>query len=146
MTDAADIVGLPALLRGARNAYGIAVSGALAEAGFGDMPRNGAFVVGGIARARLPLGELVKFLGVSKQAAGQLVDTLVLRDYLSREVDPEDRRRMTLNLTERGHAAAAVTAKIVDDMEAALVERLGQDTVCQGRAVLRALMEMSPAP
>ena len=48
-------------------------------------------------------------LGVSKQAAGQLVDTLVLRGYLERSVDPEDRRRLTLTLTERGMAAHLAT-------------------------------------
>ena len=36
-------------------------------------------------------------LGISKQRASQLVDTLVLRGYLTREVNAEDRRRTTIS-------------------------------------------------
>ena len=49
----------------------------------------------------------IRGLGVTKQAASQLLDTLVLRGFLVRDINPEDRRRMTIDLTERGHAAAA---------------------------------------
>ena len=37
---------------------------------------------------RLPLSEIIDHLGVSKQAAGQLVDTLALRGYLDRPPIP----------------------------------------------------------
>ena len=62
---------------------------ALEEAGFDDVPKNGLYVIGGLALGAgdVPLGQLVKELGVSKQAAGQLVDTLVLRGYLERTPD-----------------------------------------------------------
>ena len=48
--------------------------------------------------------DMIRGLGVTKQAASQLIDTLVLRGYLTRDVNPEDRRRMTVTLTERGRA------------------------------------------
>src|SRR5580658_3668669 len=107
-----DVV-LPALLRHARSTYGIAMHRALAEAGYDDVPKNGLYVIGGLALGAgdLPLGQLVKELRVSKQAAGQLVDTLVLRGYLHRAEDANDRRKLTVTLTERGQAAAAVQAK-----------------------------------
>ena len=100
-------VAFPALLRAARRTYGSAVRAALAEAGCDDMPRNGSYVVGAIDRTGAPLSQIITELGVSKQAAGQLVDTLVARGYLDRSPDPDDRRRLTITLTERGHAAAA---------------------------------------
>ena len=96
-----DDIAFPALLRGARATYGGAIRAALVDAGFDDVPRNGAFVIGGIARTGAPLGEVVKDLGSSKQAVGQLIDTLVARGYLDRSVDPDDRRRLTVTLTER---------------------------------------------
>jgi DNA-binding MarR family transcriptional regulator len=43
-------------------------------------------------------------LGVTRQAASQLIDTLVVRGYLVREVNPADRRRLNIELTERGGA------------------------------------------
>src|SRR5579863_10135672 len=103
-----DDFSFPALLRVARRTYGFAVTQALAEEGCGDMPRNGSFVIGAIARTGAPLSEIIVALGVSKQAAGQLVDTLVARGYLDRAADPDDRRRLTISLTGRGHAAAEV--------------------------------------
>jgi DNA-binding MarR family transcriptional regulator len=52
---------------------------------------------------------------VSRQAASQLIDTLVLRGYLTRQINPADRRRMDIELTDRGRAAAdAVLAAIAD--------------------------------
>ena len=46
----------------------------LAVAGCDDVPRNGSFVIGAIARGGSPLSGIIKELGVSKQAAGQLVE------------------------------------------------------------------------
>ncbi len=106
-----DIV-MPALLRHTRTTYGAAMRRALEKAGYDDIPRNGLYVIGGLALGAgdVPLGQLVRELGVSKQAAGQLVDVLVLRGYLERAVDSEDRRKLTVTLTERGRAAAATQA------------------------------------
>ena len=131
---------LPALLRAARNAYGKRIRAALAAVDCDDMPRNGIYVVGAIARINAPMAQIIEELGVSKQAAGQLIDTLVLRGYLLRTEDPQDRRRLKLDLTPRGQAAAAASAKVVDGMEAALVERLGRDHVAKAREVLWALI------
>src|ERR1700753_3843995 len=92
-------VSLPSLMREAREFYGAAVRQALADAGCDDVPRNGAFVLAGLNRSGSetrfsPQADVVASLGLSKQAASQLIDTLVLREYLERRIDPEDRRRM----------------------------------------------------
>ncbi|HXW38357.1 MAG TPA: MarR family transcriptional regulator, partial [Acidimicrobiales bacterium] len=120
-----DTTPLPALLRGAWRTYVDAVRGAMADAGFDDLPRNGAYVVGAIAGAGLPLGRVVDQLGVSKQAAGQLVDALVLRGYLDRVPDPTDRRRLTISLTARGEAAAAVARRAIAEVDDAVRDRVG---------------------
>src|SRR5580698_7601355 len=101
-----ETIALPALLRHARNTYGSAMRKALDEAGFDDIPGNGLYVIGGLALGvpDLPLGQLIKELRISKQAAGQLVDALVTRGYLDRTVDKDDRRKLTIALTERGRA------------------------------------------
>lgn len=130
-----DIV-LPALLRAARPAYGQAIRAALREAGFEDMPKNGAYVIGAISRAGAPLSDIIKGLGASKQAAGQLIDTLVSRGYLERAVDEDDRRRLTMTLTQRGRAAAAVTRKATEAVDAKLTKRAGEKAVADARKVL----------
>jgi DNA-binding MarR family transcriptional regulator len=131
----------PALLRRARDVYRSVVRTALVEAGYDDMPRDGAYVVGGVARAGAPLGELIKRMGVSKQAGGQLVDTLVARGYLDRSVDAEDRRRLTITLTERGRSAAAVVRETVDQVDAQLVRRVGAESFANTLATLASLVE-----
>src|SRR5271157_4039743 len=103
-----DDIAMPVLLRHARNTYGMAMRRALADAGYDDIPGNGLYVIGGLAlnREDIPLGQLIRELRISKQAAGQLVDTLVTRGYLERANDKDDRRKLTVALTERGRAAA----------------------------------------
>ena len=133
---------LPALLRAARGTYGAAIRDALAEAGCEDLPRNGSFVVGAISRTGAPLAHVSRELGVSKQAAGQLVDTLVVRGYLDRSADPDDRRRMTVSLTERGQLAAAAGRSAVERIDAELVERVGEEYLAHTRATLAALIEL----
>jgi DNA-binding MarR family transcriptional regulator len=136
-----DEVPFPALLRAARRAYGAAIRAALADAGCDDMPRNGSYVIGAIARTGASLSQIIKGLGVSKQAAGQLVDTLVTRGYLDRSPDPDDRRRLTVTLTERGHAAATVIRSVIERVDADLTGRVGAEHVAQTRATLAALIE-----
>jgi DNA-binding MarR family transcriptional regulator len=133
---------LPVLLRHARYTYRDAIHRALAAAGCDDMPPNGTYIVGGIARTGFPLAELVPQLGVSKQAASQLVDTLVLRGYLERSVDPDDRRRMTVSLSPRGELAAATSRGVVERIEEELLEQVGPDAVAKTCETLIALMKI----
>jgi DNA-binding MarR family transcriptional regulator len=117
---------------------------ALGEAGYDDMPKNGLYVIRGLAMGAgdIPLGQLVRELRVSKQAAGQLVDMLVLRGYLRRTADQEDRRKLTVTLTERGRAAAATQAAAREKIDAELIARVGQEDVNRTRRTLGVLIEM----
>src|ERR1700761_1875699 len=146
MTDAPwyDTVVLPALLRWSRGTYGAAMHKALAEAGCDDVPPNGLYVIGGLALGAgdVPLSVLVKELKLSKQAAGQLVDTMVLRGYLMRETDEDDRRRFTIALTERGQHAAAVQRKARETIDAELLSRVGAEALAGARKTLGALIEL----
>ena len=135
-------VALPALLRGARATYGSAIRAALGQAGCHDVPRNGIYVVGAIARGGSPLAQIIRELGVSKQAGGQLVDTLVVRGYLDRSPDPEDRRRMIISLTERGRAAAAAAQSAVRRIDKEVTGLVGTGSMAQTRATLAALVEL----
>jgi DNA-binding MarR family transcriptional regulator len=140
--ETADDVVLPALLRAARNPYTYAVRIRLASGGFDDMPRNGPFVLGGMANRGGSAGDLIRQLGVSKQAASQLIDTLVLRGYLQRQTNPDDRRRMTIELTDRGRAAAGAVRAGVESVDAELAERLAPDELAGLRAGLVVLIDI----
>jgi DNA-binding MarR family transcriptional regulator len=133
---------IPALLRAARGAYAAAIRSRLIDGGFADLPRNAPFVLGGLANHGGSAGELVRGLGISKQAASQLVDVLVVRGYLVRAGHPEDRRRITVELTERGRAAAAAIRAGVVSVDEQLAELCSPRQVAGLRAGLSALAEI----
>ncbi len=137
-------VAMPVLLRHARNTYGAAMRRALSEAGYDNIPGNGLYVIGGLAldHADIPLGQLIRELRISKQAAGQLVDTLVTRGYLERAMDKDDRRKLTVALTERGRAAAATQAAAREKVDAELLASVGQDDVNRTRRTLAVLIDI----
>lgn len=136
---------MPALLRHARTAYGLAMRQALADAGYDDVPKNGLYVIGGLAigAGDVPLAVLIRDLRLSKQAAGQLVDTLVSRGYLARTVDEQDRRRLVVTLTDRGRAAAATQATARQRVDAELLAKVGPQCIEQTRIALMALTDMA---
>lgn len=136
---------MPALLRGARRAYGGAMRRALAERGMDDIPANGMFVLGALAmtdRDDLPLGWFVGAMGVSKQAASQLVDALVLRGYIERRADGEDRRKVTISLTEHGAAAAKVQAEARNAIDTELLAAVGPEDLALTRRTLAVLADI----
>jgi DNA-binding MarR family transcriptional regulator len=137
-----DEIVLPALLRAARGSYARAIRARLAELGLEDLPRNGPHVLGGIVNHDGPARNLIHELGISKQAASQLIDTLVIRGYLERASDPEDRRRVAIAATERGKAAAAAVRVAVLEVDAALAKLISPTELAGLRAGLVALCEI----
>ncbi len=138
-----DDIPMPALLRHARYTYGAVMRRALDEGGYDDLPKNGLYVIGGLALdLDIPLVQLIKELRISKQAAGQLLDTLVTRGYIDRRVDDQDRRRLILTLTERGRAAAELQATARKKVDADLVAAVGREDVARTRRTLAVLADM----
>ncbi len=137
--DTAPAIPIPVLLRHARGAFSHSIRNELREGDFEDLPANGPYLLGGMATQQVAASQLIRELGVSKQAASQLVDILVVRGYLTREVDPSDHRRMTLELTGRGRAAALAVRDGVEAVDAALTERLSPDEL---RGLRRGLVEL----
>jgi DNA-binding MarR family transcriptional regulator len=106
------------------------------------MPANGGYVLGLIARDGTPVSAVVSDLGVSKQTASQLVDTLVLRGYLERTPDPADRRRVLLTLTDRGKAASDAVYAAVVEVDARLTAIVGAERMAHTKETLAALLSL----
>lgn len=130
---------MPVLLREARDAYTTAIRRRLAEAGHTDMPRAGARVIGRIARGGLTVQEVGGAYGASRQAASQLVESLVNAGYVRRVEDPTDRRRMNVTLTDRGADAAERTSEAIDEVDARLTSLFSESQLREARRVLGAL-------
>jgi DNA-binding MarR family transcriptional regulator len=136
---------LPVLLAEGRATYGRAIRKGYAEAGFDDIPKLGPRLLGGILRFGGSVGsasDVARDFGVSKQAASKLIDTLVIRGYVSRGVDPEDRRRLSLELTDRGRAAAEVGWEATDRIDRELEEAVGAKAIAQMRETVGALVAL----
>src|ERR1022692_2843516 len=150
--------GTPALMRAARGAYARSIRAQLHSIGVNDLPRNGAFILGGIGGPSAPGQDLPSDLGVTKQAVSQLIDTLVNRGYLKRSPDPGDRRRIALELTELGQQAAAAVQRGVQAVEhqlpvqggvqavdLQLLERVSPEQIDAMRSGLLALADIKSA-
>jgi DNA-binding MarR family transcriptional regulator len=140
-------VPVPLLMREARDAYRDAIGRALTDAGCDDIPRSGMFMLAGLDTSASdskfsPQSDVIASLGLTKQTASQLIDTLVLREYLERRVDPEDRRRMGVRLTERGRRAALAIQGAIEAIEGALAQRITADELRGLRAGLAAFREI----
>ena len=135
----------PTLMRAARGAYARSIRAELHAVGIDDMPRNGTFILAGIDTTGGPRRDLPAGLGVTKQAVSQLVDALVNRGYLTRGSDPDDRRRIVLDLTDRGRAALEAAARAVDAVDRKLLERVSPEQVDAMRTALLALGEIKSA-
>jgi DNA-binding MarR family transcriptional regulator len=136
---------LPVLLAEGRATYGRAIREGYAEAGFDDIPKLGPRLLGGILRNGGTVGSATNVgrdFGISKQAASKLIDLLVIRGYVSRGIDPEDRRKLTLELTERGQAAAEVGWEAVDRIDRELEAAVGAAAIRQVRATVGALVAL----
>jgi DNA-binding MarR family transcriptional regulator len=134
---------VPVLMREARNVYRDAVRRALEAAGCDDIPRNAVFVLAGIDRSApvtgfSPQADIVASLGLSKQMASQLIDTLVLREYLERRNNPVDRRRMEVRLTARGRSAAIAIQNAIEAIDATIANLITTDELNGFRAGLAA--------
>ena len=138
---------VPQMMREAREVYRAAVRQALETGGFDDIPRNAVFVLADLDHnapepAFSPQADVVASLGLSKQAASQLIDTLVLREYLERRNDPVDRRRMEVRLTDRGRTAARAIQTATDAIDAAIAKRITANELHGLRAGLAAYREI----
>lgn len=131
MTETADDVVLPALLRAARGAYGFAIRRRLAEAGYGDVPRNAPYLLGGMANHGFPADGLLREMGVREETAQRLVETLVTGGYLARGDE--------LEVTQRGRAAAAEVKAAIESVDAELESMLSPSQLEGLRAGLVAL-------
>lgn len=146
MTDDEELeLATPALMRAARGAYARSMRAALQEIGVDDLPRNGAFILTGIDNDGGAWPGLPRALGVTKQAVSQVIDTLVGRGYLTRSPDPDDRRRISLALTEQGRVVVDAIRRGIDAVDVRLRERASAEEVEAMRTGLSILADIKSA-
>ena len=99
-----DRFGTAALLLGAATQLVDDIQSGLAEHGFDDVRPSHGFAFVRISRGDATMVDVAHHLGISKQAASQLVEQLVQRGYVKRTQHPTDARSSVLSLTTQGWA------------------------------------------
>ncbi|WP_333738411.1 MarR family winged helix-turn-helix transcriptional regulator [Streptomyces sp. IBSBF 2806] len=109
--------------------------------GFEGRPSYG-FAFTRLARGGATVTELGVHLGVTKQAASQLVDELVRKGYVERLPHPGDARARLIVLTERGWECTRAAEEAAAEAVRAWADVLGEDRL----GVLRAqLADIAPS-
>jgi DNA-binding MarR family transcriptional regulator len=95
---------LPLLLLAAASEVIDAIHAGVTAAGFTDLRPTHGFAFVRMAPDGATVGEIADHLGVTKQAASQLVEELVHKGYAVRNPHPRDARARLITLTDRGWA------------------------------------------
>ncbi|PWW62373.1 MarR family winged helix-turn-helix transcriptional regulator [Actinokineospora spheciospongiae] len=133
---------IPALLAMAFRTVMDQVHESLAAEGFDDVRPAHGFVFQYLSQraAGATAVELGVHLGVTKQAAVQLVDELEQRGYVERGPHPTDRRSRMVVLAPRGRACVASVVRRWGEVEARWGDLIGADRVEHLRADLRRIV------
>ena len=116
-----------------------ALSGALADLNLTAAEIN---VLANLAgRGALNVRELSAGTGTRSSTLTGVLDRLESRGYLSRELDPTDRRSFRLPLTDIGQAAAARVQAAVAGLERDALAGLSATQLAGFHAVVNALLE-----
>ncbi len=101
------------------------VSRGMAERGYSDVRPAHGFAFVRIAAGDASTLDVAAHLGVTKQAASQLVEQLVVAGYVVRRNDPADGRRRILALTAKGRRCTAAAEDATADVVAEWRTRVG---------------------
>ncbi len=113
----------------------------LERRGFDDIRPAHGFAFVRISAGDATTADVAVHLGITKQAAGQLVDHLVTRGYVERRPDPRDARARLLVLTARGWACTAAAEEAAAETAERWKRRLGPSTYRHLATALGALVE-----
>ncbi|RFU87289.1 MarR family transcriptional regulator [Streptomyces triticagri] len=115
------------------------------DRGFDDLRPAHGFAFTRLAPGGATATELAEHLGVTKQAAGQLVDELVRKGYVERRPHPDDARARLVVLTERGRACTRAAEEAAADAVRPWADLLGERRLRQLLADLGGLTRGGPA-
>jgi DNA-binding MarR family transcriptional regulator len=139
---------IPELMRVARGSYKRAADAQLAASGFEDLPTASGYPLGYLANDEQSIAELIDGLGIKKREFSELADTLVLRGYITRAIDPNE-GTVSFGLTERGRAANEANYEGCRFVDEELERRLSEAELAglrRGLAVLGEIKQSLPGP
>ncbi|MGI8857686.1 MAG: MarR family winged helix-turn-helix transcriptional regulator [Thermomicrobiales bacterium] len=122
----------------------------LAALGFDDVRPAHGFAFVRLAPDGATGNELAEHLGVSKQAASQMVDYLEQHGYVTRRPHPRDGRGKIVVLTARGWECIRATESALTDIERRAAAVIGDERLAMlrddVRRLISAVSDNAPSP
>lgn len=115
----------------------------MAALGYDDVRPAHGFAFQRIAPNGATGNELAEFLGITKQAASEMVDYLEQRGYVVRQPHPSDKRGKIILLTERGWSCIRAAEAILSRLEAQWTAIIGTRRMGELQADLRQLVMLA---
>ena len=114
-------------------------SAELAKLGYEDVRPVHDFALHSILAGSDSASELGRAMGITKQAAAKTIALLDERGYLTREPDPDDKRRVRLRVSERGLSMLRQGEAVFDELRRRREQEVGAEAVAQLEETLRQL-------
>ena len=111
----------------------------LARRGFADIRPAHGFAFVRISAGDARTSDVAEHLGITKQAAAQIVGYLVAHGYVTRQPDSTDARAQLLLLTERGWACTAAAEAAAEETVDQWRSELDAPTFARFQATLRTI-------
>ena len=124
----------------ARQSWITQMAAGLAALGYPDYRRSDALVLRRLARRPHSIGQLGEVLGVSRQAARKVADSLERRGLATTARDEHDLRQINVHLTQRGDAYAEAVIAVIDQLNDHLRGRINTADLVAADRVLRATL------
>ena len=112
------------------------VQARLEQLGFDDVRPAHMAIFQNLGPEGARIGELAERAKLTNQSVGYLVDYLEEHGYVERRPDPTNRRATLVCFTERGWDEADACAKILDQLDKELTQRMGAERLEQLQALL----------
>ena len=124
-----ELLALPLLMLSAASTLLDAIHSGVEARGFTGLRPAHGFAFVRIAGEGATIAEIGEHLGVTKQAASQLVDELLRKGYVASGPHPRDARAKLITLTEQGWEVTRAADESCIEAAAAWVEVLGEERV-----------------
>jgi DNA-binding MarR family transcriptional regulator len=128
---------MPAL---ARQSWLGELSGRLAGRGHDGYRRSDAAALRLLRRGPASIGQLGTVLGVTRQAARKVADSLQQRGYVTTGRNPRDARQVDITLTPAGQDYARAVTDVIAELNAEVARRADPAQLAAADAVLRAVL------
>jgi DNA-binding MarR family transcriptional regulator len=117
------------------------IHAAVAARGYDDLRPTHGFAFARLAPDGATVSELAAHLGMTKQAASQLVEELVTKGYVERRPHPDDARARLVVLSDRGWACTRAADQAAAETVRPWAKTLGERRM---RALIADLATIAP--